>query len=188
MTVIPFPVMPPRTYVEWSRCLECLLSANDDERVLEAMRSGTGGFESGAVENLARRLNNTFNERLKMGHDRFARQMSHSRDAATLTRALLDFRRQLAFLNQVAQVEVFPASIREHLAQMLDQAAKQTQESLEESAKSDRSGQTASCIRRNSLLLFREVEAFAGAASPLAPPSSAAPTSPSTPRRQRTLL
>ena len=158
VAVNPMPphYLPPRTYVEWSRCLHCLLTANDDERVFGAMRQGVGGFESGVVEHLARRVSEVFDARLKMAHARFARQMSYCLDTATMSRAILDFRRQLAFLHCVSQIEAFPVTLREHLGQMLDQAAKNTQDSLEESAKFDRSGETSACARRNSLLRFRD--------------------------------
>ena len=62
---------------------------------------------------------------------------------------------------------------------MLDKAAQSTQQSLEESAKLDRSGETMQCVRRHSLLSFRvevanvaeiEMETFA-AVPPKASPA-----------------
>lgn len=155
------PLPPPRTYAAWSHYLDRLVAANDDARVLEAMQKGTGDFQSGAVEHLARRLNEVFNARLEQGHDRFNRQMAQSRDVSTLGRALLDFRRQLTFLHRVATVRAFPATVQKHLGEMLDKAARSTQESLEESAKLDRSGETMQCVQRHSLSTFRaEAEVF----------------------------
>ena len=155
------PLSPPRTYAAWSECLDLLCKADNDERVLEAMQKGTSDFQSGAVQHLARRLNEVFNARLQQGHDRFNRQLGQSQDIATLSRALLDFRRQLTFLHRVATVTAFPATIQKHLGEMLDKAAQSTQESLEESAKLDRSGETMQCVRRHSLLTFRGDD-FAG--------------------------
>lgn len=149
------PLSPPRTYAAWSECLDHLIAANNDARVLEAMQHGSGDFNSGAVENLVRRLTEVFDARLEQCHDRFNRQMSHSRDMATLSRALLDFRHGLTFLHQLATVKAFPTTIQKHLGEMLDKAAQNTQESLEESAKLDRSGETRQCVRRHSLLAFR---------------------------------
>ena len=72
-----------------------------------------------------------------------------------MSRALLDFRRQLTFLHRVATVTAFPVTIQKHLGEMLDKAAQSTQESLEESAQLDRSGETMQCVQRHSLLAFR---------------------------------
>ena len=101
------PLAPPRTYAAWSECLDRLIVANDDARVLEAMQKGSGDFQSGAVQHLARRLNEVFNARLEQSHQNFNRQMAQSRDVSTLGRALLDFRRQLTFLHRVATVNGF---------------------------------------------------------------------------------
>lgn len=168
------PLSPPRTYAAWSEYLDCLVAANDDARVLEAMQKGTGDFNSGAVENLTRRLNEVFNARLEGCHDRFNRQMGHSSDMATLSRALLDFRRQLTFLHRVATVNALPLTIQKHLCEMLDKAAHSTQESLEESAKLDRSGETMQCVRRHSLSAFRDDSSVA-TPIPTSPASTAGP-------------
>ena len=162
------PLAPPQTYAAWSECLDRLLGAGDDARVLEAMQKGSGHFNAGAVENLARRLSEVFDARLALCHDRFGRQMEQSRDVAALGRALLDFRRHLAFLHRVAMVEALPVTIQKHLSQRLDQTAKSAMESLEESARLDRSGETAQCVRRHSLLAFRDETA---APSPTPVPS-----------------
>ena len=162
------PLAPPQTYAAWSECLDRLLGAGDDARVLEAMQKGSGHFNTGAVENLARRLGEVFDARLSLCHDRFGRQMEQSRNVVTLGGALLEFRRQLTFLHRVALVKAFPVTIQKHLCDRLDQAAKSTMESLEESARLDRSGETRQCVRRHSLLAFRDETA---APSPAPVPS-----------------
>lgn len=166
---------PPQTYAQWSHCLDLLETAHQDEIVLTAMTRGAGDFGSGVVENLARRTTAVFDGRLQRANDAFARQLDCASDPTTMARALLDLRRQLVFLARVARLEVWPATLQTHLDVMLDGFAQGAQNSLEDSARTDRSGQTMQLVRRNALLNFRQDLAQLAddkATETAAPPSS----------------
>lgn len=162
---------PPQTYAQWSRCFDSLLQGIEDDATLEAMQLGVGNFDSGAVENVARRIIGVFDVRLQRCHGNFDRQSNGgprvSQDATSVGRALLDFRRQLFFLYSVSQVRAFPESIQKHLCQMVDDAARNTQSSLEDSASKSRNNDLVRCVRQHSLLAFRQTYEAASPSSEL---------------------
>jgi hypothetical protein len=176
-------VTPPSTYAEWSACLDLFESGLDDVGVLAAMRAGRLSWTSGVAECFAERIGGVVNVRLTRCADRLTRELRHGGDEVTLVRALGDTRRTLALLQALADVPVFPAMLREHLTGSLDDYATRTQQSLEDSARQDRSGRAGSIVRNNSLLRYR------AAASPDAGPGAllAAATIPPGPRRRNIL-
>lgn len=145
----------PQTYAQWSHCLDILQAAHQDEIVLEAMARARGDFGAGAIENVARRTTAVFDARLQRANDAFARQINCASDPTTMARALLDLRRQLVFLARVARLQAWPDALQNHLDAMLDGFARNAQNSLEQSARTDRSGQTMQLVRRHALPGFR---------------------------------
>lgn len=176
----------PCCYADWSVCLETLASGSNDEAVILAMTQGELSWTSGVATLFSERISEAFSSRLQHCAKRLSRNLSLGADETTLVRALMETRRSLALLHRVALIPVFPSMLREHLCSELKQYAERTHNSLEDSARHDRSGKLASLIRHNSLLNY---DTPAACAPPPSPPSTAHPQ-PGTPvpTRKRTIL
>jgi hypothetical protein len=175
---------PPRSYIEWSACLDLLEQGLDDAATLAAMEQGTLGWTSGVAELFSERLNTTLDLRLQRCAEQLSRQLRSGADEVTLVRALLNTRATLANLRRLATLAPFPAMLQAHVNDVLKGYAERTQASLEDNAKTDRSGRLASLLRNNSILAYA-----AAPSAPLTPAHAAAghASSPSAPRR-RTIL
>ena len=162
---------PPTTYAQWSECLDLFEAGLDDATCAEAMRAGKLEWTNGVATNFTRRIDDTLRVRLSRCGDRLSRNLSSSREEATLLRALLDCRRALGVLRQVAQSEAFPAELRTHLASQVHDFAQRTQSSIEDSARGDATGRLASLLRHNSLMRFESTAPTSDAPSVDAVPS-----------------
>ncbi len=182
-------VNPPTTYAEWSACLECFDQGRDDADILRLMKQGSLSWTSGVANMFSERISTTFNARLQRCADQLTRDLRTGTDELTLVRAMLGARRMLATLYQLAVVPSFPPLLRDHLLSELKAYATRSQQSLEDSAKHDRSGRLASIIRNNSLLRYDEAAAMeTGGAQPAACNASSMPMSQSGPRKRNILI
>jgi mannosyltransferase OCH1-like enzyme len=73
-----------------------------------------------------------------------------------IIRAMLDTRRTLVLLHRVGNLPSFPDTLKAHVSNEIEQYAKRSQHSLEESAKQDRTGQLSRMVKHNSLLNYRQ--------------------------------
>lgn len=144
----------PTTYAEWSECLDALAAGQHDEDVVLAMSLGTVNWASGWAERFSERLFETINIRLKRCADRMDREFSSGFSEVIIVRAMLDTRRTLALLHRIANLPSFPATLRAHVGDEIAKYAKSAQQSLEISAKNDRSGQLGRMIKHSSLLNY----------------------------------
>lgn len=178
---------PPRSYIEWSACLDLLEQGLDDAATLAAMERGALGWTSGVAELFSERLNTTLNLRLQRCADQLTRQLRSGADEVTLVRALLNTRATLAHLRRLATLAPFPAMLQEHVSDVLKDYAERTQASLEDNARTDRSGRLASLLRNNSILAYAAAPGAPGSPAMPAQPAPGSASSPSAPRR-RTFL
>ncbi len=188
MTPAPLanPRTSPRTYSEWSACLDVLEAGLDDAATIAVMRQGTLDWTGGVAEMFSRRIAGTLDVKLQRCADQMARQLGAGGDEVTIVRAMTNTRTILRNLHEMATLPVFPAVLSEHLSSELQRYAQRTQQSLEDSAKSDRTGRLSGLIRNNSLLHFAAAPA-APAGSPAVSPAPAA-AAPGGIRRRNILL
>lgn len=147
-------MIEPTTYAEWSDCVDIFETGEQDDAVVLAMSSGTLNWNSGVATLFSERISGAFNIRLQRCADRMERDFKTGGDETTVVRALLDTRRTLTLLHRVATIPSFPDMLREHLTGEIRRYAERAQQSLEDSAKHDRSGRLASLMRNNSLLRY----------------------------------
>lgn len=173
----------PTTYAEWSDCIDAFETGTQDDEVLTAMSQGTLSWTSGVANLFSERIGSAFSIRLGRCADRMERDFKSGSDETTVVRAMLDTRRTLTLLYRVATVPAFPEILREHLTSEIRNYADRAQQSLEDSAKHDRSGRLGSQLRNNSLLRYQPEPAPAPvvSAAPPAVDKSEAITAPSTP-------
>jgi len=179
--MIQGPIPVPRSYIEWSDCLDALERGLDDSAVLDAMGKGTLEWTSGLAEMFSERINATLNVKLTRCADQLSRQLRVGADEVTLVRALVNTRVILVDLKRLGQLTSLPEILRSHLLDELKKYAQRTQQSLEDSAKSDRSGRLSSLVKNNNILGYEAQLVVA------APQISAAPTFSTQPRRRNIL-
>lgn len=186
-------MIEPTTYSEWSDCVDAFEGGEHDDDVVLAMSHGTLNWNSGVATLFSERISDAFNARLKRCADRMKRDFKTGGDETTVVRSLLDTRRTLTLLHRVAIIPSFPETLREHLAGEIRRYAERAQQSLEDSAKHDRSGRLASLMRNNSLLRYEPAPEPSASEAPAlkvseaaAQPVSAAPQSDEPPAPETT--
>ena len=145
----------PESYAEWADVLDALASRRNDAEVLSAMQAGTIPWQSGVAERFARRLIDTVNGRMNAATDQFQKSMSRSRGQESLiVQAVLSLRKELQFLARVMDIPVIPEKDRRQYVQMVRNQADQMQKSLEDSARTDRTGKLGSIVRNHRVNAF----------------------------------
>lgn len=152
------PNKPPTTYAEWDGYLERLKTEEEDDILFILLSQGEVSWTPGVAERFAEKMVRVFNQRLDNCAKRLDRSLEHTTGETGLVKGLLATRRSLAYLYQLANLSVFPETLRKNLLESLANYAKQTQSSLENSAKSDRTGQLLSTIKHNSILAYTEID------------------------------
>lgn len=148
-------IATPHTYSEWVAVLDMLKARTDDESVLNAMRQGTLEWQSGVAERFASRLVNTINSRMNRASDQFQKEMGRAAgQERAIVQALIALRREMRFLSEAIDLPVIPEKDRAQYRQLVIDQANSMQKSLEDSAKSDRSGKLASIVKNNRVNAF----------------------------------
>lgn len=191
----------PRAYAEWSACLDRLAEGTQDEACLDCMRQGELSWSGGVATLFSQRVVAEFNARLTRCSEHLTRDLRVGADENLIIRAILNARYALHFLHRLAQLASFPETLRTHLTDEVRKFAQRAQESLENSAKTDRSGRLPVLLRNNTLLRYDALpdpalssDAGGGAASrataaPLsAPPSALNPSAATGAVRRRNIL
>ena len=140
-------IAPPNTYAQWTALLRQFSEGRSDDDLLHAMRTGTLAWQSGVAERFAQRFANALNVRLNAASDRFNRDMQNASDERGMIDALLSLRRSLLFLRAAADLPTLPEEPRAIFVDLVQDAANHMQESIEDSAKSDRSGRMSALAR-----------------------------------------
>lgn len=145
---------PPKTYADWIALLALLKERGHDEEVLAAMREGSLSWQSGVAERFTAQLMNAVEVRLGAASDVFSRSMQHAREERETVAALLSLRRTLSFLLRAVDLPALPQEQREALRKMVAEHAERMQESLLDSARSDRTGRMMCIVRSHCVNRF----------------------------------
>lgn len=145
----------PKTYSEWVQVLDALKRKVDDEAVLSAMQEGTIEWQTGVAERFTKKLIDVVNYRMNIASDKFQKEIGRSNgQERAIVQALLALRKELCFLSKTMNLPAIPENDRLQYYQMVISQANSMQNSLEESAKKDRSGKLASIVRNNKVNSF----------------------------------
>jgi hypothetical protein len=167
----------PITYAQWTQCLDLLASGLHDDSVLAQMEQGTLSWSGGVGPLFAQRISDEFTSRLTRCSQLLTRDLSASTDDASVVRAILNARQTLYFLHRIAQLTVFADTLRMHLTGEVRKFAERSQQSLEDSARADRSGRLRLLLRHNNLLRYDclvqpVLPPLPDASTPTVPPSA----------------
>lgn len=143
-------MIPPGSYAEWARCFDELRNGLDDEAVLAAMEKGTLSWSSGVAERFTVQLFEAINSRIDGASKKLQRNMDMARGNETaIVNSLLGMKREMKFLKKLPALPAIPEDKRDCFSRQLSDYVRNTQECLEKSAKSDRSGRLGTLIRNN---------------------------------------
>ena len=145
----------PHTYAEWTKVLLLFKETQDDREVLAAMQQGTLEWQSGVADRFSKRLIDAVNMRMNAAVDKLHRDMGNARGAeGAIVQALLSLRKEMAFLAQAVDIPSLPEKYRKQYVQLVLDRANHMQDSLEDSAKKDRSGKQLSIVRNHRVNAF----------------------------------
>ena len=145
----------PSTYAEWVEMFNILKANTDDEAILSTMKQGTIEWQSGVAERFTKRLVDVVNYRMNIATDRFQKEITRSNgEERVIVQSLLALRKELNFLAQAMNLPVIPEKDRQQYCNLVREQANSIQQSLEDSAKKDRSGKLSSIIRNNKVNTF----------------------------------
>jgi len=184
------PQTGPQTYAQWSAGLDRLASGLEDEACLVHMGQGSLDWSGGVGPLFAQRLADEFNARLTRCSERLTRDLRAGADEGSVVRAIVNARQSLFFLHRLAQLPVFAETLRLHLTSEVRAFAERSQQSLEDSARSDRSGRLRLLLQNNPLLRYDALTAPLpiAPAAPAAQASTAPLASPPAGARRRNIL
>lgn len=148
-------MMAPNNYSEWVVLLDQLKDKSNDSEVVSAMKQGTLPWQTGVSERFAKKLIDTINRRMNMASDKFQRDMKNTRgQEGAVVQALLALRKEMAFLTDAIDLPVIPEKDRAQYVSLVREQADSMQESMEESAKKDRTGKMSSIVRNHKVNAF----------------------------------
>ena len=140
-------IRTPMNYSDWITLFDQLKNHENDEDVVATMERGSIPWQAGVAERFTSKMVEAVNKRLDDAADRFKRNMSHSSGENSLIQALNTMRKDLILLKRVVSVNAIPSDIRAKYVAMVTKYADEAQQSLEDSAKSDRTGKLRFLIR-----------------------------------------
>lgn len=140
----------PQSYADWTKCFDEIKQGVNDEATLSAMEKGTLSWSSGVAERFSTQLFEVINFRIDGASKRLQRNMDMARGNETaIVNALLGLKRELKLLKKIANLPAIPDEKRDYFSGQITEYARNAQQSLENSAKNDRSGKLGSIIRNN---------------------------------------
>lgn len=148
-------IAAPHTYSEWSKVLAIFKEKSNDEDVLPAMEAGTVEWQAGVAERFSKKLIDAVNTRMNMASDRFQKEMNRAGGSeGAIVQAILALRKEMVFLAKAVNLPALPEDERRHYRNLVLEQANNVQNSLEESAKKDRTGKLSSIVRNHKVNSF----------------------------------
>lgn len=143
----------PHIYAEWARLLDSLANGLDDAATVDLMQRGTLEWQTGVAERFTRKLADTVNARMNAAVDRFQKTYRQGGESG-LVQALLALRKELSFLAKAVDLPALPDKERQEFISLVQEQADNIQESLDDSAKKDRTGKMGSIVRGHRINVF----------------------------------
>ena len=144
----------PKTYPEWNQLLTKLKNKTDDREVLFAMQRGTLEWQSGVAERFTNKLVDAINSRMNDASDKFQKTMGRPGGDSQVIMALDGLRKEYYFLCQCVDLPCLPPDIKKQYIGLIVDQANKTQESLEDSARRDRTGRLRFLVKQHAVNNF----------------------------------
>lgn len=170
---------PPSTYAEWVQLIHAFEGGEQDDIVIELLRSARLVLAAGMGERLYRRITDLFELRVRRVSTSLQQRLDRGTDPIAFGRAIASARHELGTIARFAAAPCWPPDLATMMRESLDDFARKTHEALEESArKRERldQGVQLSLVRKTALSVpWPEPEPspkkrFFGGAAPLPTP------------------
>lgn len=148
-------IAAPHTYSQWASVLEAFKEKSNDMDVLPAMQAGTIEWQSGVAERFSKKLIDAVNTRMNKASDKFQKEINRAGGSeGAIVQAILALRKEMIFLAQAINLPALPEADRKHYLQLVIEQTNNIQNSLEDSAKKDRTGKLSSIVRNHRVNSF----------------------------------
>ena len=138
----------PVTYAEWCTLMDEVGGNPRDEEYLDVIANGTISWTSGVAERFVKLVTDMIRKRINAAQDAFQRQMKNSRgNGSIIQSALGTLGKEYAYAYRITKALPIPGEHRDKLSAIVQEQADQTQLSLEQSAKSDRTGHLTMLVK-----------------------------------------
>jgi hypothetical protein len=145
----------PHTYAEWIEIFDELKSKSNDTDVFNAMHQGTIEWQTGVAERFSKKLTDVINYRMNNASDKFSKDLNYAKGQENLIiQALLTLRKEMSFLSKAIRLPAIPEKDRNQYYQLVRDQADKMQQSLEDTAKKDRTGKMSSIVRNHKINVF----------------------------------
>lgn len=135
----------PEVYAEWIPILDDFATGRNDKETITAMQQGKIYWCDVVEKRLLNRIKIAFDERIRLAGEKFSKAQD---EGIPIEQALNILKREWNLIFAAAQMGVFSEDAKQKFMTFLDQAADKTQNSLENSAKGDLSGELSVILRR----------------------------------------
>ena len=138
----------PTNYLEWCNLFDEIIRNPRDEEYFDLISHGTISWTSGVAERFVQSASNMIRSRVNAAQDTYQKQMRNARGMNTnIINALGGLAKEYRYVYKLANALPIPADFRDQLVDSVRKQADQTQHSLEDSAKADRTGRLLSTVR-----------------------------------------
>lgn len=138
----------PANYAEWCDLFDEIVQNVRDDAYIAAVSGGTVSWTSGVAERFVRSAAEMIRQRVDHAQDVYQRQMKNSRGMANqISGALTTLQREYRYVYQLACALPIPPEHRNEISKMVQDQADRTQQSLEDSARADRTGHLTALVR-----------------------------------------
>ncbi len=136
--------MKPKIYADWCNIFDKIETweiGHIDEVLLSDMEKGTIDWVDGVSQRITLRLIVLVNKRLQNLCNFYNKRIAMLYNPFDLTNLLIIFRKELIFLKRLNDLPILPEDTRKGLVEDIINYAKKVQQSLEDNAKNDLSGE-----------------------------------------------
>jgi len=148
-------ITAPNPYAQWCACFDTLSKGPPNKEAIDAFRHGNVAWINGVADRFIQSLDSFIKTRLDNAHNQFTRQQCNSRGIEqAIIAAILQLRKEYQYVYELVQVIPIPEKYLKSVIDYLRQQGRQTQENLERTAKSDRTGNLLRIVRNNRLDAF----------------------------------
>ena len=138
----------PANYADWCTLFDEIAKNPKDEEYLDVIARGTISWTSGVAERFVKLATDMIRTRVNAAQDAYQRQMKNSRGVNNVIQnALAGLNKEYRYVYKLSRALPIPEEYKQQIAGLVQDQADQTQRSLEDSAKGDRTGHLSAMVK-----------------------------------------
>ena len=138
----------PVNYLEWCQLFDEITQNPRDDSYIDTVSKGVISWTSGVAERFVQASSAMIRNRVNAAQDNYQKQMKNARGVSSnITNALSGLSKEYRYVYRLAKALPIPEEYRRQIVKSVVEQADQTQSSLEESAKADRTGHLSLLVK-----------------------------------------